>query len=354
VRIDAWLAVPPDVCNHCPVSDVANTEADVNTEPDTAPDTASDTAPDTAQDSTWRRVESPPIADAVTPAVVAVVLGVAASFAAGRDGAELASGHNTALLVVIALAQALVVLRLVLGARQPGWIPAAVVAIAAAAAADVVLLHWQRSDLDPLVGVLGLALPALFATQLFRGTGRTKVTAALAVGVVTTIAAVAPAAYLQLGEDGSKGPGLAAVVLLAAGLALAAGYLTDLIRPTPRFDPAIARGFPGIVVGLVVGAVAAIARASSLDVLDVARAGLLGAAVGLVAGLLSVGSSFVMYSPVDADSPSDHDREVDADHQMDVPPEGRIHAIIVSTTGVAVSMSIVAPVCYLLCHALRG
>ena len=227
------------------------------------------------------------VADAIPAATVALVAGAALA---------LVDQHPALVLVVVGVLQVIVILAVLFGLRPSGARTATAGAVIAAAAADVVILHWQHSGLSPLLGVLGLTLPVLFAFQLGRGVKRREVTASLGTGVLLVGIVVAAAGWPALAGDGPEHGWLMGATALSAGTACAAALLVDLVLPAPRFDPASGRGLPGLLVGVVVGAVAAMAwlhNAPEPAQLGSARELFLGGATGLLTVLLSVGLTFV-------------------------------------------------------------
>ena len=210
--------------------------------------------------------------------LVGLVLGVGAP--AGRPG----------VLVSVAVVQALLVPAWILGARRPGRIGGMIVGSGAAAAADVALLVRDRTSPAVLLGVLGLALPALFAHQLTRGVVRARVTESLA-GIAVLIAAeVALSTLIALAraEDGHR---LAGAVVLAAAAGLAVARLTDAVAPVPGIADGVPYGLLAVVLATGAGAAAgAVARGGPLSAAGGAG---VGAVVGLVAALVAVGAGFL-------------------------------------------------------------
>jgi hypothetical protein len=257
---------------------------------------------------------------ALAAAIITVGLTVAAHYG------------STPLLMAVAAAQGLLVLCWVFGTGLPGRLGAIVVGALAAAGADIIVSRWPHGQLGTLAVILGLAIPAMFIHQLTRGVVRTRVVESLSDVSLLVVAVVAMAAFMQLSHE-MLGTQLVTGVALAAGCALVAGHLVDMVWPVPRFDPNVQCGLLAVVVAAAVGASVTYLRLS--DTVDFAseRSLYLGASVGGLVSLFAVGAAFVQYG---------------------LPPSGRIAAIIRPVAGAFMSVGLVAPLGYLLCLIIRG
>src|SRR5205823_4076664 len=102
---------------------------------------------------------------------------------------------------------------------------------------DVSVSVWPHGRLGVLIGVIGLAIPAMFIHQLTRGAARVRLVASLSAIGVLLLAEVSLAALPQLRHEfvgADNGGEVVAAAVLAVAAALAAGYLVDLIVPVPR------------------------------------------------------------------------------------------------------------------------
>ena len=131
----------------------------------------------------------------------------------------------------------------------------------------------------------------MYAHQLTRGVVRTRVVESLAGITVLVIAEVAAAGLIVLRYQ-ADGRTLTLAVAGALGLALLVAHLTDAVLPSPRFDPSMDRGLPAVITGVVAGGV--VGYLVTPQPVDFAggRSAFVGAAVGAVACLLSIGASF--------------------------------------------------------------
>jgi hypothetical protein len=216
-------------------------------------------------------------------AALALAVGVVltAGAVAGRAGVV-----GTVALAQVALAPAWM-----LGTHRPGRTGGLVIGLAAAAGADVALLVRDRTSPAVLLGVLGLAIPALLAYQLTRGPVRAQVAESLAGAALLVTAEVALAMPIALGraDDGNR---LVGTVVLAAGVGLAAARLTDAAAPVPRIADGVPYGVLALLAAAAGGAVGGVVTAGGP--LSVTAGAGVGALVGAVAGLLAVGVGFIL------------------------------------------------------------
>jgi hypothetical protein len=211
---------------------------------------------------------------------VAVGLGLGAGAVLGRPG----------VVVSVALVQALLVPAWILGAQRPGRIGGMIIGLGAAAAADAALLVRDRTSPAVLLGVLGLALPALLVHQLTRGVVRVRVTESLA-GVALLVAAEVALSTLIALDRAEAGHRLVGTVVLAAAAGLAAAHLTDAVAPVPRIADGVPYGLLAVVLAAVAGAAAGAGTGGGP--LSIAGGAGVGAVVGTVAALVAVGAGFL-------------------------------------------------------------
>jgi hypothetical protein len=173
----------------------------------------------------------------------------------------------------------------------PGRIGALLMGVGASAAADVVVVHYHQHGYEPVLGVLGVAIPVMFIHQLTRGVVRSRVVESLADITVLLLAVTAAAGLILLRYQGNgQREVLTVVAAMTAGLLV--DHLTDLAVPAPRFDPAVDRGLPGVVLGIAAGAAVGIFLLRQDIDFAGGRAAFAGAAIAAVACLLSIGASF--------------------------------------------------------------
>lgn len=194
-------------------------------------------------------------------------------------------------LIAVAVLQAVLVPCWVLGNRVPGRIGGLLLGLLAAAAADALTLHWPDNGYSPVLGVLGVALPVMFLHQLTRGVVRTRVVESLSGLTLLLVGVVAPAGLILLRHQ-ADGRTITLSLLAAVGVGLVAAHLMDALLSVPRFDPAVDRGLPAVVVGVVAGGVIGYLGLRRLIDFTGGRGAFVGAAVAAVACLLSIAASF--------------------------------------------------------------
>ena len=178
---------------------------------------------------------------------------------------------------------------------MPGRIGAVLIGGGTAAATDFAVLHWPHSALAPMLGILGLAVPVMFAHQLTRGVIRARVVESLS-GIALIIAAVvALPALVQLRHEAGGGYMVAATTL-AGGVAVALGLLVDLVWSRPRFDPDVPRGLTGVVIGTAAGAAIGAYLLRHQPQFTTGQAVLYCAGIAAVSALVGVATSLVGYS----------------------------------------------------------
>ncbi len=219
---------------------------------------------------------------------VAVLIGAVLAWAA-RTGA-------VQLLVAIAALQALLAFAWMQVVRVPGRTGGLVVAALTAAGVDVAASVWPHSRLAAMLVVLALAVPVMFVHQLLRGAGRVRVGASLGGIALLVVAEASLPALLQLRHEFPAGAltgdaAFAVVVVVAA--ALAAGYFADMVAAVPRFDADVPRGLFGVVISTVVAAAVGHLLLRNAHDFEGGRGLFVGAALGVLAGLLAVGIAYV-------------------------------------------------------------
>ena len=271
--------------------------------------------------------DAEPALNLLGSAVVAVLVG-AGLLAAGLSGA-------LALLVAIAATQAIVAVAWTFGTAVPGRVGGLLIAAAAASTSDVAVSIWPHGRLGAPLIVYGLAVPLMFVHQLARGAARVRIVESLS-GVAVLVASVtALPALLQLRhefEPPSTGGHVVAGVVAATAGALVVGCLVDMIMPVPRFDAVVPRGLLAVVAAAGLGGSVGHLTLNDSQ-FDGTRAVFVGAALGALIGFFAIAVAFVEFStPVPGTSFARRMRPVLA---------------------AVVPLSLVAPVAFLLCLAIR-
>jgi len=196
-------------------------------------------------------------------------------------------------LAAVLVLQLGLVLAWVLVTGIQGFAGSLTVGAAAAVAADLALVLPKRPDLGELLVVFGLGFLAVVLQQMFRRP-RAELVASLSGAVLLICAVGALAALLLLGSEPREAR-WAAVAVLAAGAALVAGHLVDLVLPRPQLADGVPRGLAGLVVAVLAGAaVAVLGAATAGGPLGATTAALCGAVVAAVAAFVALAASYIV------------------------------------------------------------
>jgi hypothetical protein len=185
--------------------------------------------------------------------------------------------------VVIFGVQILFVLAWTVASRPPAPRVVAGVGLAAAAGADLATVLVDPASLAPLAYVTALAFVAGVIGQLTRPAGRVRVTESLDSTLAVVVGVVALATLIVLSRHPGGTQSIVACIA-AAGVAVTAARLIDVVAPYPRLAPQVPRGGAGVVLGAMLGTGAAAIAGSLIDGLTVGPA----AAAGLVTALVAV------------------------------------------------------------------
>jgi hypothetical protein len=273
------------------------------------------------------------VQDPPTPPAIDHASGATVAILAGALLAVCAHLGALALLVGVAVVQAALTGAWIIATGLPGRIGAAILAAMAAAASDTVASVWPHGQLGTLLPVLGLVMPVAFVHQLTRGVVRNRVVESLSDITVLIVAVVSVAALVQLRHELLPERTAFTVVLITAA-AIVAGHFTDLVVSVPRFDPAVRRGLPAVVVGGAVAALIAQLELGGQLEFTSGRALFLGAAVGVVASLFAVGAGFIQAA-------------------TSLPTSARAIRLR-PLFGSLLPLALTAPVAYLLCLAIHA
>lgn len=263
------------------------------------PDAGSTTVPDGATDPATTAPNAGSATDHGRSDSAGLLVSAVVAALAGGGLWALARSSTTALVVGVAVVQGLLILTWMTGLRVPGRWGGLIVTTLAAIAADVLAVQFPADQLGVLVPPLGLLVLAIFVVQLSRGVMRVRVVESVSDVAVLGIAVVALASLIVLQhrvlDPGAASPTAAVPVVLVLGAALVLGALGDLVAPVPRFDPTVERGLLGVLLAGVAGGVAGWAVLHDAFGFGPQRGSFLGAALGVVVGLIAVGSSFIRH-----------------------------------------------------------
>jgi hypothetical protein len=226
-----------------------------------------------------------PVAPVRRPLSVAVA-GFTALLAVGLILGAQTSGPDARIpyAIVVFGVQLLFVLAWTMAMRPPAAVPVAGICLVAGIAADYTAVTSDAARLVPLVYVAGAALVASLIAQGFRNADRQRARDSLGATLLLVVGVVVFASLIVLTRK-PIGTQALLVCLAAAGVAVAAARLTDAVFARPRVAPQVPRGAAGIVVGAMLGTLAA-AGLGSVLVLPFTPAK--GAVLGVVAAALAV------------------------------------------------------------------
>jgi hypothetical protein len=219
-----------------------------------------------------------------------VPLAILTLMAAGLLAAGSVAGPKGLVASVAALQLALVGSWL-FGSKIPGRIGAVVLGVGATVGVDVAAVRYHADGYGPMLGVLGVAVPLMFVHQLTRGVVRNRVLDSLTDITFMLVSVVAVAGLIVLRYQ-TQGPRIVASLAVAAGVAVAVDHLVDLMFPVARFDDAVDRGLPGVVLGVLAGGVVGLLMLRPLIDFTGGRGAFVGATTGAVGCLVSIGVSF--------------------------------------------------------------
>jgi hypothetical protein len=212
------------------------------------------------------------------------------------------SGERGTLIAVLLLQVALVA----------AWAPATevrggggvtVVGLAAAAAADLLLVLPDRPELGDLLAVPGVAFLASVLHQMLRRAPREDVVGSLA-GTLLLVCAVSGLAVLLRLPDATGSERSAATAALVVGAALVAGHLVDLVMPRPQVAAGIDCGVLGLLVALLAGVGVALVRHSPGGLADTLSSVTVGLVLAGVAALVGLAGSYVVAGAGDRRGPA--------------------------------------------------
>ncbi len=213
------------------------------------------------------------------------IAGFAGLLALGLVLGALTSAPDSRLPYAIVLfgVQLLALLAWVMALHPPALATTAGVCVAVALVADYLAVTSTRAALLPLVYVALGGFVAAVLGQLVRADDRKRVTDSWRTTLVIVSGVVAYAIPIVLTRQ-ELGTQTLTVCAVAAGVALVVARATDAIFPKPRLAAQVPRGATGIVLGAMLGTLAAAALGSRL-VLPFTPAK--GAIVGLIAVLIA-------------------------------------------------------------------
>jgi hypothetical protein len=194
--------------------------------------------------------------------------------------------------IVLFGVQVLYLLAWVMALHPPAAAATAGICAVVALLADYLAVTSADAGLLPLIAVaLGGFVAALLA-QLFRAADRARVTDSWRTTLVIVLGVVAYAIPVVLTRQ-PVGTQTILVCGAAGGVALLVARLTDAVYPKPRIAPQVPRGATGVVLGAMLGTLAAAALGSVLVLpFTPAKGAVIGLIVAVVASLVDLAVNF--------------------------------------------------------------
>ncbi len=194
-----------------------------------------------------------------------------------------APDSRTPFAIVLFGVQLLFLLAWTMALRPPAAGATGGICVAVAAAADYLAVTSARPGLIQLFSVAAAGFVVALAGQLIRADDRARVTDSWRSTLYIVLGVVAYAVPIVLTRQ-VLGTQVVLVCSAAAGVALLVARLTDAVLPQPRIAPQVPRGATGVVLGAMLGTLAAAELGSEL-VLPFTPAK--GAVIGLIAAVVA-------------------------------------------------------------------
>ncbi|MPR00437.1 hypothetical protein GB931_21430 [Modestobacter sp. I12A-02628] len=201
-------------------------------------------------------------------------------------------GDAGRLAAVLAL-QLLLVAAWVTATGIRGFVGSLGIGAAAAISADLLMVLPEEPRLDGLLVVLGAGFLVMVVHQMLRPAPRRYLVASLA-GVVLLVCAVCALSFLLTLGRVDDGPRAVTTAVLAAGAALLAGHLVDLVLPRPTLADGVPRGLLGLLLAVLAAVGVLVLRQQPDGLEEQLSAGTAGAVLGVVTALMAVGASYVV------------------------------------------------------------
>jgi hypothetical protein len=226
-------------------------------------------------------------------------LSVAIAGFAGLLGVGLVLGSQTSgpdarapYAIVIFGVQLLFVLSWTMAMRPPALRTVFVIGIVVGVAADTLAVNTDSPSIWPLLGVAVAGFVAALAAQVIRPADRSRIRDTVASTFLIVFGVVAFATLISLTRQ-PVGTQTVLVFLTATGVSLVVARLLDAVFARPRIAPQVPRGATGIVVGAMLGTLAAAGLGSVLVLpFTPANAAVLGLVAAGSAGLVDLAVNY--------------------------------------------------------------
>jgi hypothetical protein len=218
---------------------------------------------------------------------------------AGLLGAGLILGAQTSgpdsrlpYAIVIFGVQLLYILAFTMAIRPPAYGTVAGVCVAVAAVADYTVVNRGNAGIFPLLIIAAVGYGLAVVGQLVRAEDRLQFRDALS-GTLLIVVGVVSFALLIVLTRKPAGTQAVLMTLTAVAITVLAAHLIDAFWAKPRIAPQVPRGATGIIVGAMLGTLAAAGLGSVLVLpFTPAKGALLGFLVAGVAGLVDLAVNY--------------------------------------------------------------
>ncbi|MEV4635978.1 hypothetical protein AB0J80_01370 [Actinoplanes sp. NPDC049548] len=217
----------------------------------------------------------------------AVLLGIGLILGAQTSGPDARLPYA----IVIFGVQLLYVLAFTMAIRPPAAGIVAGVCAVAGGFADRLAVTTEPAGMLPLLYVTAAAFVAALAGQAIRAQDRARLRDGLG-GTFLIVFGVVSFALLIVLTRKPVGTQAILVCMTAVGTALMVAHLTDAVWPKPRIAAQVPRGAAGIVLGAMLGTLAAAGLGSVLVPFNPGRGALLGFAAAGIAGLVDLAVNY--------------------------------------------------------------
>ncbi|WP_255689126.1 hypothetical protein [Actinoplanes sp. DH11] len=246
------------------------------------PDEEADGKPDDPDDDEFEEIEVIPVRPKLSIAIAGFAGLLAVALVLGS--LTVGPGARTSYAVVLFGVQLLCVLSWTMALQPPAVVPTAAVVAVTALVADYLAVSGDTAALMPLFWTGAAGTVAALVGQAVRAEDRQRISDTYRTTALIVFGVVAYAVLIVLTRQ-PIGSQAILVCCVGAGLALAVARLTDAVFPKPRIAAQVPRGAAGIVLGAMVGTLAA-AMLGSYLVFPFTPAK--GAVLGLVAAVAAI------------------------------------------------------------------
>ena len=258
--------------------------------PDEEAPRTDDEPDDAAEEEADEEIEVVPVRRQLSLAIAgfAALLGLGLALGAQTSAPD----NRLPFAIVLFGVQVLYLLAWIMALHPPAAGATAAICAVAALAADYFAVSTEPASLLPLVFVALGGFVAALIGQLFRAEDRARVTDSWRTTLVIVLGAVAYAIPVLLTRQ-PIGTQAIIVCTAGAGVALLVARATDAVFPKPRIAPQVPRGATGVVLGAMLGTLAAAGLGSVLVLpFTPTKGAVLGLTAAVIANVVDLAVNF--------------------------------------------------------------